>query len=167
MFSTQTLHDVLLAMLPLAILVAGQMLVLVIGQIDLSMTAVMAMGSIVSASVMTRHAADMGEPGMTLAGIVACLAVGAAVGLFNGICSAILRVPSFIVTLAVMMAGGGAAVWYASAVSDTISIGGLPEAFRVIGYGKTAGVPIALIVSVGALAAIHYVLSRTVAGRWL
>ena len=42
---------------------AGQMLVLLIGQIDLSMTAVMAMGSIVSASVMTRHAADVGEPG--------------------------------------------------------------------------------------------------------
>ena len=63
-----TLHDVLLAMLPLAILVAGQMLVLLIGQIDLSMTAVMATGSVVSASVMTRHAADVGEPATTLAG---------------------------------------------------------------------------------------------------
>jgi ribose/xylose/arabinose/galactoside ABC-type transport system permease subunit/ABC-type sugar transport system substrate-binding protein len=167
LFSTHTLHDVLLAMLPLAILVGGQMLVLVIGQIDLSMTAVMAMGSIVSASVMTRHAADIGEPGVTLTGVIACLAVGAAIGLFNGACSAILRIPSFIVTLAVMMAGGGAAVWYASTVSDTISIGGLPEAFRFIGYGKAAGIPIALILSVGALAAIHLVLSRTVAGRWL
>lgn len=167
MFSTATLHDVLLAMLPLAILVAGQMLVLLIGQIDLSMTAVMATGSVVSASVMTRHVADVGEPGVTTTGIIVCLAVGAAIGLFNGLCHAILKIPSFIITLAVMMAGSGAAVWYASAVSDTISIGGLPEAFRYIGYGHAAGIPIALVLSVIALVGIHYVLSRTVVGRWL
>jgi ribose/xylose/arabinose/galactoside ABC-type transport system permease subunit/ABC-type sugar transport system substrate-binding protein len=167
MFSTATLHDVMLAMLPLAILVAGQMLVLLIGQIDLSMTAVMATGSVISASVMTRHFPDVAEPGVTLTGILACLAVGAAIGLFNGICHAILKIPSFIVTLAVMMAGSGAAVWYASVVSDTISIGGLPDAFRFIGYGHAAGVPIALVVCIAALVTIHYVLSRTVVGRWL
>jgi ribose/xylose/arabinose/galactoside ABC-type transport system permease subunit/ABC-type sugar transport system substrate-binding protein len=167
MFSSATLHDVLLAMLPLVILVAGQMLVLLIGQIDLSMTAVMATGSIVSASVMTRHVADVAEPGVTVTGIVAFLVVGALIGLFNGVCSAMLKVPSFIITLAVMMAGSGAAVWYASAVSDTISIGGLPEAFRYIGYGHAAGVPIALVVSLIALIAIHYILSRTVVGRWV
>lgn len=167
MFSTATLHDVLLAMLPLAILVAGQMLVLLIGQIDLSMTAVMATGSVVSASVMTRHVADVGEPGVTLTGIITCLAVGAVIGSFNGICHAILKIPSFIVTLAVMMAGSGAAVWYASTVSDTISIGGLPDAFRHIGYGHAAGIPIALVLCVMALVVIHYVLSRTVVGRWL
>lgn len=167
MFSTATLHDVLLAMLPLAILVAGQMLVLLIGQIDLSMTAVMATGSVVSASVMTRNVADVGEPGVTTTGILVCLAVGAAIGLFNGVCHAILKIPSFIITLAVMMAGSGAAVWFASIVSDTISIGGLPEAFRYIGYGHAAGVPIALVLSVVALVVIHYVLSRTVVGRWL
>jgi ribose/xylose/arabinose/galactoside ABC-type transport system permease subunit/ABC-type sugar transport system substrate-binding protein len=167
MFSTATLHDVLLAMLPLVILVAGQMLVLLIGQIDLSMTAVMATGSVVSASVMTRHVAEVGEPGVTLTGILTCLAVGAAIGLFNGICHAILKIPSFIITLAVMMAGSGAAVWYASVVSDTISIGGLPDAFRYIGYGHAAGIPIALVLCVVALIVIHYVLSRTVVGRWL
>lgn len=167
MFSTATLHDVLLAMLPLAILVAGQMLVLLIGQIDLSVTAVMATGSVVSASVMTRHAVDVGEPGTTLAGVFACLAVGAVIGLFNGFCTAVLRMPSFIVTLAMMMAGGGAAVWYASTVSDTISIGGLPELFRHIGYGTVAGVPFALVLSAATLIIIHYVLSRTIAGRWL
>jgi len=167
LFSLHTLHDVLLAMLPLAILVGGQLLVLLIGQIDLSMTAVMAIGSVVSAAVMTRQAAHFGESAATFLGIAAALAVGAAIGLFNGVCNALLRVPSFIVTLAVMMAGGGVAVWYASTVSDTISIGGLPATFRFLGYGAVAGIPIALLLSVGALAGIHYILSRTVAGRWL
>jgi ribose/xylose/arabinose/galactoside ABC-type transport system permease subunit/ABC-type sugar transport system substrate-binding protein len=167
LFSTDTLHDVLLAMLPLAILVGGQMLVLLIGQIDLSVTAMMAMGSIASASVMTRHMADSGEAGMTAAGVLTFLLVGACVGAFNGVCAAVLRIPSFIVTLAVMMAGNGAAVWYASTISDTISIGGLPEGFRSIGYGAAVGIPIALIVGVAVLGLIHYALSRTVAGRWL
>lgn len=167
MFSTDTLHDVLLAMLPLAILVGGQLLVLLIGQIDLSMTAVMATGSIVTASIMTRHATDLGDAGAAATGILACLAVGAVIGLLNGVCVAILRVPSFIVTLAVMMAGNGAAIWYASSISDSVSIGGLPESFRHIGYGTAAGIPIALILSVLVLTVIHYILSRTVTGRWL
>lgn len=167
LFSAQTLHDVLLAMLPLAMLVGGQLLVLLIGQIDLSMAAVMALASITSASVMTGKAHGLGEPGVTLTGVVCSLAVGAGVGLFNGVCTALVRIPSFIVTLAVMMAGSGAAVWYASSVSDTISIGGLPAAFRFIGYGTVVGIPIALMLSVALLAAIHYFLSRTVPGRWL
>jgi ribose/xylose/arabinose/galactoside ABC-type transport system permease subunit/ABC-type sugar transport system substrate-binding protein len=167
MFSISAWHDILLAMLPLSILVGGQLLVLLIGQIDLSMTAVMATGSIVSASIMTRQAAGLGGVGATGMGIAACLAVGAVIGCFNGVCNAILRIPSFVVTLAVMMAGNGAAVWYASTISDTPSIGGLPEAFRHIGYGSLGGIPIALMLSIAVLAAIHYVLSRTVPGRWL
>lgn len=167
LFSVATLHDVLLAMLPLAILVAGEMLVLLIGQIDLSMTAVMAVGSIASASVMTRYASVIGEPGVTTLGVLTFLGIGAAIGLFNGVCNAVLRVPSFIATLTVMMAGSGGAVWYASTVSDTISIGGLPSAFRFVGYGTVMGIPIALILGAGTLTVVHFVLSHTVAGRWV
>ncbi len=167
MFSADTLEETLLAMVPLAILVAGQTLVLLVGHIDLSMTAVMAMGSIVSASVMTRHADALGEPWTTGAGIAACLLVGLLVGLFNGACTALLRIPSFIVTLAVMMVGAGAAVWYVSSVSDAVSIGGLPEAFRSIGYGSILGVPIALMLSGTLLLGVWHLLSRTLLGRWV
>jgi ribose/xylose/arabinose/galactoside ABC-type transport system permease subunit/ABC-type sugar transport system substrate-binding protein len=167
LFSIKTLHDVFLAMLPLAILVAGQTMVLIIGQIDLSMTAVLALGSVVGASLMSRHVGGTGDVGATFAAIAAGFGVGAVIGFFNGLCVALLRMPSFIVTLAVMMMGSGAAVWYASTVSDSVSIGGLPEAFRTIGYGAVAGVPIALLLCGSMLIAVHYLLSRTVAGRWL
>jgi ribose/xylose/arabinose/galactoside ABC-type transport system permease subunit/ABC-type sugar transport system substrate-binding protein len=167
LLSIDTLRDVMLAVMPLAILVGGQLLVLLLGQIDLSMTAVMAMGSIASASVMTHQASGLGDSGATAVGVLTSLAIGACVGLFNGVCVAILRIPSFIVTLAVMMAGGGAAVWYASSISETISIGGLPEAFQHIGYGTAGGVPIALILSVMVLALIQYTLARTVTGKRL
>jgi ribose/xylose/arabinose/galactoside ABC-type transport system permease subunit/ABC-type sugar transport system substrate-binding protein len=167
MFSLRTLHDILLAMLPLSMLAAGEMLVLVIGEVDLSMTAVMALGAILASSVMTRHLSGAGEPLITLAGVGTCLATGGVIGLFNGMCTAVLRVPSFIVTLSVMMAGSGVAVWYASTVSDTVSIGGLPAGFRFIGYGSTLGIPIAFTLSAALLLATHYLLSFTIAGRWL
>lgn len=167
MFSVNTLHDVLLGMLPLAILVIGQTLVMLVGHIDLSMTAVMALGSVASASVMTRHVDSFGEPIMTSSGMATGLAVGLVIGLFNGVCSTVLRMPSFIVTLAVMMFGGGAAVWYASTISDTVSIGGLPAAFRSIGYGSVAGIPITLILCVFIVLIAWYVLSRTIYGRWV
>ena len=167
LFSMGTLRDVLLALLPLSILAGGQLLVLLIGQIDLSMTAVMATSSIVSASVMTGHATQLGDLGASSLGILICLVIGATVGLFNGICHTLLRIPSFIVTLAVMMAGNGAAVWYASMVSETTSIGGLPDAFRHIGYGTVLGIPLALLWSAGVLGLIHCVLTRTVAGQWI
>lgn len=167
LFTADTLHDTLLAMLPLAILVVGQTLVLLVGQIDLSMTATLAMGSVLGASVMTRHADQLGEPWMTASGIAACLGLGLVVGLFNGICNAVLRMPSFIVTLAVMMLGSGAAVWYVSSISDTISIGGLPAAFRTIGYGTVFGIPIALLLCAAVLLGAWYALSRTLVGRWI
>jgi ribose/xylose/arabinose/galactoside ABC-type transport system permease subunit/ABC-type sugar transport system substrate-binding protein len=167
LFSVATLHDVLLAMLPLSILVVGQTLVLLVGQIDLSITAVMALSSVVSASMMTRYTPDLGEPWITAGGIAACLGLGLLVGLFNGVCTVVLRMPSFVLTLAVMTAGAGAAIWYASSVSDTVSIGGLPEAFRAIGYGTLFSIPISLILCALVVFGAWYVLSRTVAGRWI
>ena len=165
--SITTLRDVFLAMLPLAVLVVGETLVMLVGQIDLSMTAVMALSSVISASVMTRHAVGLGTPWMIAAGVMTSLIVGLVIGLFNGACNAFLRMPSFIVTLAVMMLGQGAAVWYASSVSATISIGGLPTAFRAIGYGSVFGVPIVPLLCGVILLAASYVLSQTHPGRWV
>jgi ribose/xylose/arabinose/galactoside ABC-type transport system permease subunit len=39
--------------------------------------------------------------------------------------------------------------------------------FRFIGYGTVARIPIALILTIGVLAAVHFLLSRTIAGRWI
>jgi ribose/xylose/arabinose/galactoside ABC-type transport system permease subunit/ABC-type sugar transport system substrate-binding protein len=165
MFSSAALRDIALAIVPLAILAVGQMLVLLIGQIDLSMTAVLGLSSILSASAMSGSSGAGG--GRSAVGIATCLLTGVVIGLFNGVCTAILRMPAFIVTLAVMMAGSGAAVWYASTVSDTVSIGNLPRGFISLGYGTLVHVPITVLICLGVLTLVRFVLTRTVAGRWL
>jgi ribose/xylose/arabinose/galactoside ABC-type transport system permease subunit len=129
------------------------------------MPGVMGLGAILAAAVMTRH--GDGQWLSSLSGILVCLSIGALIGAFNGVCTAVVKMPSFIVTLVTMMTGGGAAVWYASTLSDSVSIGGLPESFCTIGYGTCFGIPIAFVLCAAVLLATMYILSRTIIGRWI
>src|SRR6266487_2426844 len=76
------------------ILGLGVTMVLLLGEIDLSIAAVSVFCSVVMAVLAERN----GVPG--LVAILAGLLAGAVVGLINGFFVAVLRVPSFIVTLA-------------------------------------------------------------------
>jgi ribose/xylose/arabinose/galactoside ABC-type transport system permease subunit/ABC-type sugar transport system substrate-binding protein len=165
MFTWGTAADIFTAMLPLAILATGELLVLLLCEIDLSMPGIMGLGAILAAAVMTRHGAGQWEA--SLSGILVCLAIGALMGAFNGVCTAVVKMPSFIVTLVTMMTGGGAAVWYASTLSNSVSIGGLPKSFCAIGYGTWFGIPIAFVLCAAVLLATNYILSRTIIGRWI
>ena len=166
--SLDTAEDVVVAMLPLAIAVIGQTFVLVVAQIDLSVTSSMAMGSVVAASIMTGSGGYLaGSPLAVPVGLLVFPLVGLVIGLANGASTARLGMPSFIVTLAVMMFTSGASVWYASLHTRSVSIGNLPAAFRTIGYGHVLGVPIALVLAVAVAVAAHLTLTRSLLGRWM
>lgn len=79
----------------------GIVLVLLLGEIDLSIAAVATFSSVVMADLSERAGAP------ALVAIVAALAVGALIGAFNGYFVAVLRIPSFIVTLAGNIAFSG------------------------------------------------------------
>lgn len=165
MFTWGTAADIFTAMLPLAILATGQLLVLLLREIDLSMPGVMGLGAILAAAVMTRH--GDGQWLASASGILVFLVIGILIGAFNGVCTAMVKMPSFIVTLATMMTGSGAAVWYASTLSNSVSISGLPESFCAIGYGTCFGIPIGFVLCAAVLLATTYILSRTIIGRWI
>ena len=168
MATASTAVNILSAMLPLLVVAIGQTIVLIIAGIDLSVTAVIAMASVVGASVMTADGGYLGDSALAVpGGILAFVAVGALVGLFNGWCSTKLRMPPFIVTLTTMMFLSGAALWYTTAHTETSSIAGLPDAFVAIGGGDIAGIPNALWVALAITIAAHLLLSRTVFGQWL
>jgi len=93
--AVDTWCEVLLGALPLAILLIGQTVVLFVGKIDLSMNAVVAMGSVMSACVTTRHAPHLGRSWMTASRASTGLGMGVLVRLFNGACTALLRMPAF------------------------------------------------------------------------
>jgi ribose/xylose/arabinose/galactoside ABC-type transport system permease subunit len=166
--TADTLLDILSAMMPLLVVAIGQTFVLIVAGIDLSAPSIIAMASVVGASVMTGDAGYASGTGFEiLAGILAFVAVGAVIGTFNGLCTTRFNMPAFIVTLTTMMFFSGAAIWYTTLHTDASSIGNLPPSFIFIGQGRIAGLPVSLAVVLVVAGLAHFVLSRTVYGRWL
>jgi ribose transport system permease protein len=117
---------------PLVILAAGSYFVLISGGFDLSV------GSIVTVVVVVAARLIDGDPSKAWPVIVLLLLIGAAVGLFNGFVSTVLRVPSFITTLGMLLILKGAVfLWTGGAPR-----GALSDNFRSIGRQGIDGVPV-------------------------
>jgi ribose transport system permease protein len=117
---------------PLVILAAGSYFVIVSGGFDLSV------GSIVTVVVVVAARLIDDDPSRAWPVIALLLAIGAGVGLVNGLISTILRVPSFITTLGMLLILEGAVfLWTKGA-----PVGALSDNFRSIGREGIEGIPV-------------------------
>lgn len=146
------LLNVLGYLLPLFVVATGMTIVMITGGIDLSVGALIGLGSVVGAKLMTGG-------GSIVVGIGAMLALGALVGLVNGSLVTWLRLPPFLATLATMMFTAGFAVWF----TQSKNIYDLPPGFLNIGKA----LPIALALTLAVAVAAELMLRRTIWGRWL
>lgn len=150
----------------LLIVAAGQMLVLVVGGFDLSVGAVVALTSVVTAKVMAVVFALHPEAPMVAiaAGVAAGLACGAVVGLVNGACVAFLGISPFMVTLGTASIATGAAM----VLTNGIPVYGMPDGF-VDDFGRAVwfGLPMPVFASVAVLMAVWAMQTSTTAGRYL
>jgi ribose transport system permease protein len=146
---------------PLAILAVGELFVIVAGEFDLSV------GSIVTVVVVASAVLTSGNPDLTWIVIAGLFAFGLLVGLVNGVLTAKVGVPSFIVTLGMLLIlDGGVALWTSGAPR-----GSLPQNLRMFGRESIQGVPVVgqvpyavpVILVVGTVAFI--LLHRTNFGR--
>ena len=94
-----------------------------------------------------------------LAGVLICSAAGA----FSGVMITGFRLPSFIVTLAMMRIASGLAF----RMADGKSIPELPQAFFVLGSGKLMGIPNPVWLMIVLYIIGHIVMSYTVFGRYV
>ena len=141
----------------LGVIATGMFLVILLGQIDLSVPWVVAVGGMMAAS-----ATAYGPMGAALA-IPFGFACGLALGLINGFGVAYLRIPSMIVTLAVNAVAQGLMVVHTGGYSPQDSASG---AMRFIATGKTVlGLPNSLLVWAIVGAATVLALTRTTYGR--
>ena len=149
----------------IAILAVGMTLVIVTGGIDLSVGSIIALASVVTASVVRDLAGGVaaGTAGMAAAGCVGVL-VGALCGAVSGTVIVACGIPPFIATLAVMlMAGGGA-----SMLAEGQSVYQVPDGFMWLGRGADlVGIPNAVVLTVLLYVAAHVVMTRTTFGTWL
>ncbi|ANL38282.1 MULTISPECIES: ABC transporter permease [Rhizobium] len=141
----------------LGVIATGMMIVVLLGQIDLSVPWSVAVGGMMACA-----AAAYGPLGETLA-IPFGIACGMAIGLANGIGVAYLRIPSMIITLATNAVAQGLMVVYTGGFSPQDSA---TFAMRYLATGfLLPGLPNAVLIWAVVGAATVFVLNRTTFGR--
>jgi ribose transport system permease protein len=136
-----------------ALVALGMCFVIMTGGIDLSVGAVAALGSVVSA---------LASPYGEITGLLAGVAAGVVIGLLNAIVIVRLRILPFIATLATMLAANGAGLLLAQDQSVSVSY---DSGFTDIGQGDFFNFPIPALIAVLAYVIGSIVLNFTSAGR--
>lgn len=132
----------------------GQLFVVIIGGIDLSVGSTMGLAGIVTASIMA-------EGGNAYLAVAVGIGIGLAVGLFNGFFVAYIGITSFIVTLGTLQIVRGITLGY----KQGQAVSGLPEGFIKIGSTPFLGFPIPLWILAILALSVWLFLSRTAQGR--
>lgn len=153
-FRQEILMNILVQSSVLGILTAAISFAILIGEIDLSVTGVMAFSACVGTWAM-----KSGLPWIVT--IIFIILIGMGFGIFNGLMVSKLKAVSLIETLAVNIALQGAVL----AITQGRAIVNFPEAFKIIGQGSIFGVPILPIVFIIAYIILHSVWKRTALGR--
>jgi len=138
-----------------AFLAVGMSFVIIGAGIDLSVGSVLAFSGAVGAGVM--------QNGGIFFGILAGLALGTALGAFNGIVITKLKIPAFIATLAMMAIARGGTLVY----TDGRPITGLPSSFAFLGRGYIGNVPFPIILMLIIFILAYIVLKLTRFGRYV
>ena len=127
-YAAANLRDVILINAPVLIAAIGMTLVILLGEIDISIGAQFAVCSVVAGLLAKSGMGMMG------AAIGAALA-GGLLGALNGLLVARFRIPSIVVTLATMMAIRDALRW----TTEGAWVQNIPAGFQWAGLGQTAG----------------------------
>ena len=147
---------------PLAIAAIGQYYVIVSGEFDLSMGAVIATQVVMAGNLIGQ------DEGRILPVMALMIGVGALIGFLNGVGTTLLKVPSFIVTLGMFLALGGLVKY----LTGGAATGNPVDKFRQIGRGGIQDVPVVEVIPYSVLilvvvAVLGALLMRSSYGRTL
>ena len=134
----------------------GLTMIILVGEIDLSVGSQQAVAGIISITVLNATGS------ITLA-ILAALAAGIIVGGLNGLLVTKFKINSMIVTLGTMAIWRGASM----VVTKAVSIQSDVPSFLDLATGFVGPIPNAVIIAVVLFALIYYVLSHTTFGRYI
>ena len=134
---------------------------MVAGEFDLSVGSVVGMTSIIVATCYGYYSLS------PWIGIAIAVAVGAGIGLLNGVITVATKLPSFIVTLGMMLIVEGAAIGVSNALTNSSSISlAAAGPSRAIFASSWGSFDVSLVWWVVLAAVATYVLQRTRFGNW-
>jgi ribose transport system permease protein len=146
-FLSQTnLFNIVRQTTPVTVMAVAVVFVLSAGEIDLSLGAVVALSALVNADVMQNHSAVLA--------VAAGLGVGLGIGAVNGLFVTLLRLPSFLVTLATL----GIVSGLARTITNLESVAVANQSFvNIFGSGKVGPIPSLAFWALGAVALGQFV----------
>jgi ribose transport system permease protein len=135
---------------PVTVMAVATVFVLSTGEIDLSLGAVVALSALVTAEVMQSHSGVLA--------VAAGLGVGLVIGAVNGLVVTLLRLPSFLVTLATM----GVVAGLARSITNLESVAVENQGFiNVFGSGDVGPIPSLALWAIGAVALAQFAFRHT------
>lgn len=140
---------------PLLLAAIAQGVIVMAGEIDLSQGSAAALISMLTVMA----AKSLGTGPAILIGLL----VGAGLGAINGLVVTKLRVPAFIATVGMLTYAQGIALYLGGGVPIEFP----PKSFTWLGQGYIGPIPVAAIVALLSLLAVHFILKRTMLGRHL
>lgn len=155
------------------LLAVGMMLVILTGGIDLSVGSTLGLAGVVAGFLMQGVSFEafgvVLYPPVWVVVILTC-AVGALVGLVNGVLIAFFKVPAFVATLGLLYVARGVALLMTDGLTYN-NLGGKPElgntGFDWLGFNRVFDVPIGVLVLAAVALGASLLLNRTAFGRWV
>ncbi len=158
-FFSVTLFQSMAFQLPeLGLLTLAMFVPIIAGGLNLSVTYTANISALLTAYVIMGLLLDSGLT--SLAAVIVGLGSGLLVGLVIGAMVAYVGAHPILVSLGMMILLRGAGEW-ATRGSD---ISGMPDVFNTIGHGTVLGIPVPMLIFLGAVAVTAYVMSRTKEG---
>lgn len=153
-FDAGNLRDLVINNAPTLLIAIGMTLVILVGQIDISVGSQFAVCSIA--------AGVLAKTGMPMPLLFVCiLIIGALLGSVNGVLIGWLRMPAIIVTLAMLVLWRDALRW----ITEGAWVQNLPANFQWFGMGQSAGELLIVGISLFLFIAFAWSLRNLTAGR--
>jgi ribose/xylose/arabinose/galactoside ABC-type transport system permease subunit len=152
--TSRNISNMLLQAAPLGIVVIGQVLVILVRGLDLSVASVMATSAVVATSF-------SGQDSDAFPVFVVALAIGIATGLVNGLLITKRNVSPFLATLATLTLLQGMRFAYTQGAPS----GNVPPIYRVLGSQSFYGIPYNMMILAGLAIVFSLILHKATFGR--
>ncbi|GAA4299807.1 ABC transporter permease [Klenkia terrae] len=161
--SGQNVRDLMLSAAILVVLAAGQTMVIITRNVDLSVGSVLGLSAYATGTLLANMP---GTP--VVVAVLAGMAVGALCGLLNGVIVAVAKVPSLVVTLGTLYAIRGLdSLWGSTSGRLQINATDLPAGFKDFGGARVLGIPVLFLVAIAVVVVVGIHLRSYRSGREL
>jgi rhamnose transport system permease protein len=158
--SAGSLRDLALNASIIAILAAGQTLVIVTRNIDLSVGSVLGLAAFMAGDLLSSN------PGLPIPVVIlAGMALGGVCGAFNGVLVTFGRVPALVVTLGTLYIFRGVAFLWTD--GRQVNAETLPDGFLDMGTATLLGVPVLVLIALAVVLGVGFFLRSFRSGREL